>query len=137
MDPPRHNYAEKVYYHDMKPSRDGTVTVALVNDKFKRGEGFGVYVKYNKKQLPRFVQWKMMGEQDYVVGLEPCICGVEGREEDEKQGLLHALRPGESATFELEFGPITSAATVKTLETRCQNVKTQWACSYKDFVQRP
>ncbi len=84
MDPPIHNYAEKCYYHDMAPARDGSVTVALVNDGFERGEGFGVYVKYNKKELPRFVQWKQMGEQDYVIGFEPCNCGVEGRHIDEE-----------------------------------------------------
>src|SRR5208283_3058284 len=60
MDPPIHLYKEKCYYHDMLPAADGSVTVALVNDGFARGDGFGVYVKYNKNQLPRFVEWKQM-----------------------------------------------------------------------------
>ena len=134
MDPPIHNYAEKCYYHDMAPARDGSVTVALVNDGFERGEGFGVYVKYNKKELPRFVQWKQMGEQDYVIGFEPCNCGVEGRHIDEEQGLLHALNPGQSKSVTLEFGPITELKEVRALRAARRKIKTKIVSSYKEFV---
>lgn len=137
MDAPTPGYAEKVYYHDMAPARDGWVTVALVNDGFSRGEGFGVYVKYDKKELPRFIEWKMMGEQDYVVGLEPCNCGVEGRNVDEALGLLPTLNPGESKAFHLEFGPITTKEELRAIETRCKSVKTRIVDSYKTFVSKP
>jgi len=137
MDPPVHAYKEKCYYHDMAPARDGTVTVALANKGFAKGNGFGVYVKYNKNELPRFVQWKQMGEQDYVIGFEPCNCGVEGREVDEKLGLLHSLRAGESRSFTLEFGPITTRDEVKALKARRAKVQTQIVGSYREFVKKP
>lgn len=138
MDPPIHKYAEKCYYHDMAAARDGSVTVAMVNDGFKRaGEGFGVYVKYNKKQLPRFVEWKQMGEQDYVIGFEPCNCGVEGRQVDEKLGLLHTLRPGESRTFDLEFGAIATKQELEAMRKTRGAIQTKFATSYKDFVKKP
>jgi len=137
MDPPIHKYAEKCYYHDMTPAKDGRVTVALVNNRFSKGDGFGVYVKYNKNELPRFVEWKQMGEQDYVIGFEPCNCGVEGREIDEKLNLLHALKPGESKNVSLEFGPITCAEEVKALKAARAKVKTQIVGSYKEFVRKP
>lgn len=137
MDPPLHKYSEKCYYHDMAPARDGSVTVALVNDGFSRGDGFGVYVKYNKKELPRFVQWKQMGEQDYVIGFEPCNCGVEGREIDEELGLLHSLRAGESKSFSLEFGAVTTKEHLKALKARCARVKPKFVGSYKEFVKKP
>ncbi|MCC6797347.1 MAG: aldose 1-epimerase family protein [Candidatus Hydrogenedentes bacterium] len=135
-DPPIHGYKEKVYYHDMAPAKDGTVTCALINDGWKRGEGFGVYVKYNKNELPRFVEWKQMGEQDYVVGFEPCNCGVEGRHVDEELGLLHYLKPGERRTYTLEFGAITEAKEVKALRSGRAKVKTKWTKSYRDFVPK-
>lgn len=135
IDPPTHGYKEKVYFHDMAVSRDGSVTAAVVNDGFARGEGFGVYVKYNKKQLPRFTQWKHMGEQDYVVGLEPCNCGVEGRHVDEELGLLHTLRPGQSRRVSLEFGPITEEAQVQALKARSKRVKTRFVRDYRAFVK--
>lgn len=135
-DPPIHGYKEKVYYHDMAAAKDGSVTCALVNEGWKRGEGFGVYVKYNKNELPRFVEWKQMGEQDYVVGFEPCNCGVEGRQVDEELGLLHHLEPGERRTYTLEFGAIADEKEVNALRVGRAKVKTNWAKSYKDFVKK-
>lgn len=137
LDPPINKYKEKCYYHDMASERDGTVTLAIVNDGFRRDHGFGVYVKYNKNELPRFVEWKQMGEQDYTVGLEPCNCGVEGRQIDEDLGLLHSLKPGESKSFTLEFGPITDAKAVAALRAARNKVKTLIVGSYKEFVKKP
>ena len=138
LDPPIHNYAEKCYAHDMAPDRNGWVTCAIVNDGFKRsGEGFGVYLKYNKKELPRFTQWKQMGEQDYVVGLEPCNCGVQGRQVDETKGLLHSLRPGEHKEVHLEFGPITTKQELQALRGARDKVKTQIVDSDEKFVKKP
>ena len=136
-DPPAHGYAEKVYFHDIAGDRNGNATVAMVNDGFASGEGFGVYVKYNTKELPRFVEWKQLGEQDYVVGFEPCNCGVEGREVDEKLGLLHSLKPGESKSFTLEFGAITDAKEVRALRAARRKVKTKFVGSYQEFVKKP
>jgi hypothetical protein len=137
MDPPVHQYREKCYYHDMAPDKDGGVAVALVNDGFARGNGFGVYVKYNKKELPRFVQWKQMGEEDYVIGFEPCNCGVEGRQIDEELGLLHTLEPGESKTVALEFGVIANQQELDAFKSAMPKVKTKIVQSYKEFVKKP
>ncbi len=136
-DAPTHGYKEKVYYHDIAGDRKGNATVAIVNDGFASGDGFGVYLKYNTKELPRFAQWKQMGEQDYVVGFEPCNCGVEGRQVDEKLGLLHSLKPGESTSVTLEFGAITDAKEVKALRAARRKVKTKFAKRYQDFVKKP
>ncbi|HOC68757.1 MAG TPA: aldose 1-epimerase family protein [Candidatus Hydrogenedentes bacterium] len=132
MDAPTHNYREKCYYHDMRADRRGRVTVAMVNDGFPQN-GFGVYVSYFKKELPRFVQWKQMGEQDYVCGFEPTICTVEGREREEELGLLNQLKAGERREFHLEFGAITEAETVKTLERNAGAVKTAYVDGFEAF----
>ncbi len=78
-----------------------------------------------------------MGEQDYVVGFEPCNCGVEGRAVDDKQGLLHSLRPGQSQNVHLEFGALTSAKEVAALRKACSKVKTEIVDSYTRFVKKP
>lgn len=137
LDAPTHGYAEKVYYHDTVPQPDGDVTVAIVNNRTSQDDGFGVYVKYNKNQLPRFTQWKQMGEQDYVVGLEPCNCGVEGSDVDASQGLLHRLQPGESKTFDLEFGPVATKAHADELRRLAGAVTPSFVDSYKAFVKKP
>lgn len=132
---PAHGYAEKVYFHDMAAAPDGTVTAAIVNDGFARGHGFGVYVKYNQDALPRFTEWKMLGEQDYVVGLEPCNCGVTGKKVDEELGLLKVLKPGERCVTSLELGAISTEEEVAALRQDCGRVTPTLTESYLDFVK--
>ena len=113
------------------------MAVACANNGFDQGEGFGVYIKYNKKELPRFVQWKMMGEQDYVCGLEPCNCGVEGRDVDEAHGLLPHLRSGERREFHMEFGKISTKKELREIQRASKGVRPKLAESYLDFVKKP
>jgi hypothetical protein len=49
------------------------------------------------------VEWKMMGEGAYVVGLEPANCHVEGRCVERERGTLQILEPGESRRYRLEI----------------------------------
>ena len=133
FDGPQHGYAEKVYFHDMAADSDGFVTAAIVNSGFERGHGFGAYVRYNQDALPRFTQWKMLGEQDYVVGLEPCNCGVEGKKVDEEQGLLRSLAPGEACSVTLELGAITTDEEVTQLRKESSVVTPKLVERYQDF----
>ncbi len=129
---PVHDYAEKVYYHEMMPDSEGWATAALVNDR-----AFGAYVRYRPDQLPRFIQWKQLGEQDYVVGLEPSNCGVEGRDVDETHGLLQTLAAGAAQRVDLEFGPVTGSDEVTRLEDARRGVVPEMVESYLEFVKRP
>jgi len=115
---PASGFKEKVYYHDMTPDAKGHVYVALVNEKFNDNQGFGLYVKYTKSQLPRFVEWKMNGEGVYVVGMEPANCYVDGRDKEREKGTLQFLKPGEKREYELEIGVLTSIADIKTIEKK-------------------
>ena len=135
MQAPTHGYAEKVYYHDMAESVDGTVTVAVANPGLARGTGFGIYLRYRKAELPRFTQWKMMGEQAYVLGLEPCNCGVEGRAADEALGLLETLEAGASKTVRLEFGAIARSEELEAIEAECGEPDVRFVDSYKEFTK--
>lgn len=122
FDNPTHGYKEKCYYHDMKPDKDGTVYSALVNDNFNNGQGFGFYIKYNKNQLPMFTEWKMNGKGNYVVGMEPANCKVEGRDKDRKEGILQFLDPGEKRQYNLEIGVLSSAKDIKSIEEKIQSL---------------
>ncbi len=109
MDAPTPGYAEKVYFHEMKPDATGWVSAAIVNkEMIKDGTGFGVCVRYKADTLPSFVQWKQMGTQEYVLGLEPSTCKVVGVDEDTAAGNLEFLQPGEKKVFQLEYSPIYS-----------------------------
>ena len=101
----------------MIPDADGYVHAALVNKKFRNGQGFGFYVKYLKSQLPRFSEWKMNGEGTYVVGIEPANCLVEGRAKERERGTLQFLQPGERREYDLEIGVLTSIEDIEALES--------------------
>ena len=101
---PSPNYSERVYDHKLKPDADGMVRAALINEAFDEGRGIGVYLRYKYDQLPRFTQWKMLGEGAYVVGMEPGNCSVKGRVAAREAGELAVLQPGEKRRYELEIG---------------------------------
>jgi hypothetical protein len=105
---PIKNFKEKVYYHKMESDKNGFVTTALVNEQFCNGQGIVVYLKYSIKELPFFVEWKMVGEGVYVVGLEPGNCLVEGRDKEREAKRLKYLMPGEIKKYNLELGVINS-----------------------------
>lgn len=101
---PTSGYQEQVFYHDMTPDDDGWVTVTVVNPALgDPAKPFGVAVRYLQETLPRFAQWKQLGQQDYVMGLEPATCSVGGRAADEAAGILEHLEPGEEREFAVDF----------------------------------
>ncbi len=102
MTSPQAEFKEQVFSHDLIANHDGYATVLLVNDRL----GLGLFVRYRQKELPRFIQWKMMGEGTYVLGLEPANCSVQGRAKERERGTLQFLDPGEEREFHLHIGII-------------------------------
>lgn len=118
---PIKGYHEKVYYHEMNADKDGSVYAALVNRTL--GEGFGIYVKYKKEELPRFVEWKMMGQGTYVVGMEPSNCFVDGRARERDRGTLTYLAPGERKEYNLETGVLSTKVSIEDIEARIRGCR--------------
>jgi hypothetical protein len=100
---PVHGYKEQVFYHDLHSKENGEITALLYNKNLGKS-GLGFYIKYNKHQLPYFIEWKQTGESDYTVGLEPATWYPEGRSEARKRGELTYIEPGEEKRFEIELG---------------------------------
>lgn len=97
---PTDNYPDVVFYHKLKTNNKGWSKVELINEKLKER----IYLKYNAKNLNNFIQWKFTGKGDYVTGLEPANCLVEGRDKERERGSLINLQPGEERKYELEIG---------------------------------
>ena len=53
--------------------------------------------------LDGFVEWKMMGVRDYVLGLECGNCYPDGRDVMRKEGMLKFLSPGQSQAYEVHI----------------------------------
>ena len=121
-DPPTVGFKERCYYHDMASDKDGFVYAGLVNKNMPDGGQFGFYVKYNINELPKFTQWKMNGAREYVVGLEPANCWVEGRAKERTRG-LQFLDPGEVRKYSLEIGALTNAAEVAEFEETVRSLR--------------
>jgi len=96
----------QVFYHEAASDADGIVTAALINEKLP----LGMYIRYSKDQLKNLVQWKMLGQGDYVLGIEPANCHVEGRAVERGKGTLEFLQPGAKRQFHLELGVLVSEA---------------------------
>jgi hypothetical protein len=100
---PDARWEAQVFYHDMVADADGWVTLAIANRHFNQGQGLGLVMRYRQAELPFLTHWKQFGVSDYVMGLEPGNCHVEGRVWEREHGTLQYLEPGEQRDFALEF----------------------------------
>ncbi len=91
MEVPQHGYEERCYYHDVKAT-DGLAKVGIYNPDIKKG----LVMEFNKETLDKFTEWKMMGETEYVLGLEPSNCTPDGRDVMRKEGILKFIEPGKT-----------------------------------------
>lgn len=110
--PPTPGYEEQVFYHTPAADDEGFAQAALINRVFQNGRGLGGYIKFRVEQLPRLVQWKMMGQTQYVCGLEPATNWVDGRAAERAAGRLQYLEPGEMRHYNLEIGVLTSQSEI-------------------------
>ena len=77
----------------------GTVTNLVANPAIGRG----LTMEYDTAELPYFTQWKMMGEIDYVMGIEPGNALPDGRDVMRAEGRLETLAVGASKTHTVHF----------------------------------
>lgn len=94
---PTRGYLERVYLHTL---RSGHAVVGLTNRRL----GLAVSISFDTHNLPALCQWKMLGEREYVLGLEPTnVAHIAGRASARAAGVLPILAPGESVSYELTF----------------------------------
>jgi hypothetical protein len=107
---PKRNWIQQTFEHELRPDRDGRVHVAIVNPRLGNG-GTGIAVSYDKSVMPRYIEWRMMAEGQYAVGIEPCTNGF-GREAVKAAGQLIVLKPGESRRYRTELSILDGAAEI-------------------------
>jgi hypothetical protein len=102
---------EAAAYIDPDTDGEGRVRCGVINPKRK----IGLRISFAKKDFPRFVNWQHWGPNgQFVMGIEPANCGVEGRPRDRERGWLDRLKPGQvkkyCCTIEVLEDPIELAA---------------------------
>ena len=95
MEKPQRGYEEKCYYHTM----DGKTSVSIFNPDINKG----LSINYDASALRYFTEWKMMGEHEYVLGLEPGNCLPDGRDVMRAKGILETLEPDEDRIYSITF----------------------------------
>jgi hypothetical protein len=118
VEPPQAGYQEQCFYLDLKTDAEGYAYVALLNDRL----GFGVYERFRKDTLPRFVQWKQMGQGAYVMGLEPGNCLPDGRDVERERGHLVFLEGQSAMDTDLELGVLDGPAELEQFRTSMQRL---------------
>ena len=94
MEKPQRGYEEMCYYHTLSQGK-----VSAYSPDIKKR----VTISFDTAELPCFVEWKMMGEQDYVLGLEPGNCLPDGRDVMRQKGMLEFLKPDEEKRHHIAF----------------------------------
>ena len=89
MIPPVANYDERCFYHTFEGER---ATAKIYNPDVQKG----LAITFDPRLLPVMCEWKMMGEKDYVLGLEPANNYLEGRKYLEENHMMTTLKTGET-----------------------------------------
>ncbi|AST78012.1 TPA: aldose 1-epimerase family protein [Citrobacter farmeri] len=112
ISPPQPGFAEQVYYMALNSDEEGMSKVALFNHQL----GWGIYEKFNTRQLPNFIQWKNLGAGEYVMGLEVSNSFPDGRAKERAQGRLAFIQPGETVNYDFELGIVENEAAIEALK---------------------
>lgn len=94
MEKPTAGYVERCYYHIFE---DENGFASIYQPKLQAG----LEIHFDAKELDGFVEWKMMGVRDYVLGLECGNCYPDGRVQMRNSGMLKFLQPGEKKTYKV------------------------------------
>ncbi len=97
MEKPQRGCDERCYSHKFT---EKTANVSVYNPKINKG----FVMSFDTEKLPGFCQWKLMGERDYVLGVEPACASVgDTRAEARAKGLVQYLKPGDSKVQSIKF----------------------------------
>ncbi len=108
--PPTPGFPVQVFEHRLASGAPDRVRVAVVNEGYEPTGGIGAAVEYDRRQLSRLWQWRMLGEGLYVTGIEPANCGLLGRVSERESGPLDELPPGARRAFGVALHAATGPA---------------------------
>ena len=109
--PPRPDFREQVYEHDLVAGADGMAPAALINPKLGAG-GFGVRLDYDRTALPCLIEWQCLQSGLYALGMEPSTNHVQGRVFAEQRGELACLEHGEVRRYRTRLAVLDGAEAI-------------------------
>ena len=67
----------------------------------------GLKIEYDTSTLDKFIQWKMLGYRDYVLGLECANCYPDGRNIMREKNILKFINPNEEMIMNIKVSFFT------------------------------
>jgi hypothetical protein len=110
------NYPEKVFFLDLAADKDEWTFVGLVNRDLGGGTPLGIVMRFNRRELPTFTEWKNPARGFYVLGLEPGTMVPLGRGVLRERGQLPMLAGQSRYTLRIEFQVLDTMAELEALE---------------------
>ena len=120
--PPRADFSEQLYEHDVVPAPDGMAPAALINPAL--GGGFGVRLDYDRAALPCLIEWQCLQSGLYVLGIEPSTNHVLGRKFAEERGELIFLEHGEVREYRTRLSVLDGADAIAATREAIESLQT-------------
>jgi hypothetical protein len=106
--PPKADFSEQVYEHDVVAGADGMAAALLINPALGAG-GFGIRLDYDRTALPCLIQWQCLQSGLYVLGIEPSTNHVLGRKFAEERGELTFLGHADTRNYRTRLSVLDGA----------------------------
>jgi hypothetical protein len=119
---PVQGYREKVFFHTLASGDDGSTFIALVNPDCGDGTSLGVVIRFNKKELPIFTQWKLPRKGFYVTGLEPGTAVPLGRGVLRERGDLPMIDGQAEYSITIDFEMVETRDQIEELEEEARRL---------------
>jgi hypothetical protein len=116
LEAPQADYAEQCFFHSPAADEDGIAHVLVVN----HARDVGVQISFDATQLDHCIEWKMMGANEYVCGVEPANCLVLGRAAERAAGRLKTINPGEERRFRITLSVLDGADMITSARAKAE-----------------
>jgi hypothetical protein len=117
---PVHDFQGQDFLHTMAADSDGYAAAALINRSLCGG--LGLYMRFDTRTLPYLNEWKMLGECDYVLGIEPVNTIILNRADLRKSDRLPMIEPGEVKEMEVEIGVLEGQSELEEFVDRTRSI---------------
>jgi len=113
--------SDQVFYHRRRARKRGFESAVLVADRDR--SDWGVELSWGAATLPHLVQWKSCGVAEYIMGIEPANCLVEGREAH-RAAAVTPIAPGETRSYRLRLTVLDGRAALARAVAACRRFDT-------------
>ncbi|MBB4122631.1 aldose 1-epimerase family protein [Martelella radicis] len=123
---PQMNFHEQVWQHEMAADDNGSVPVALVNDRL----GLGFMVTTKKDQFPCQYEWQNLQAGQYALGIEPSTHHVLGNNAARERGEMIWLEHGDERRYDTVFSILPDADAITAAEAEIRAIAVQPETDY-------